>query len=94
MLRQSACTLSSRHSTHSACLKLFQVLLVIRCQPCILSVLLHTLHLKLGEFVQASGFCLVLLSSHVESFFKLAEAAEQVQRQLKQPGVSQVCHSF
>lgn len=43
--------------------------------------------------VQGSGFCLVLLSSHAESFFKLAEAAEQIQIQLKQPGVSQVCHS-
>ena len=45
MLRQSACTLSSWHSTHSACLKLFNILLVIGCQPCILSVLLQTLHL-------------------------------------------------
>ena len=40
--------------------------------------------------VQSSGFCLVLLSSHAESFFRLAEAAKQIQLQLKQPGVSQV----
>jgi len=32
----------------------------------------------------------VLLSSQAESFFKLADAAQQVHRQLKQPGVLQV----
>jgi len=32
----------------------------------------------------------VLLSSQPESFFKLADAAQQVHRQLKQPGVLQV----
>ena len=42
-------------------------------------------------FLQASGFCLVLLSPHADSFFKLAEAAQEIDRQLKQPGVSQVC---
>lgn len=44
--------------------------------------------------MQASGFCLVLLSPQQESFFKLAEAAQEVHRQLKQPGVSQVCPAF
>ena len=32
----------------------------------------------------------MLLSSQAESFFKLADAAQQVHRQLKQPGVLQV----
>ncbi len=37
----------------------------------------------------------MLLSSQAESFFKLADAAQQVHRQLKQPGVLQVpSHAF
>ncbi len=41
--------------------------------------------------LQGGGLCLVLLSSEAESFFKLADAAQEVHRQLKQCGVLQVC---
>ncbi|KAL3136443.1 hypothetical protein ABBQ38_005698 [Trebouxia sp. C0009 RCD-2024] len=47
------------------------------------------LHAYVQYLHEASGLCLVLLSPHPESFFKLAEAAQEIRRQLKQPGVSQ-----
>lgn len=87
-----------RRPAHAAvdALRLFQVLsdLAVDQFPTLHSMLVQTLTSSHRMCVQASGFCLVLLSSQAESFFQLAEAAKQIQRQLKQPGVSQVCNSF
>ncbi|DBB05236.1 TPA: hypothetical protein ACH3X3_010475 [Trebouxia sp. C0006] len=47
------------------------------------------LHAYVQYLHVSGGVCLVLLSSQPESFFKLADAAQQVHRQLKQPGVLQ-----
>ncbi|KAL0050904.1 hypothetical protein WJX82_009701 [Trebouxia sp. C0006] len=47
------------------------------------------LHAYVQYLHVSGGVCLVLLSSQAESFFKLADAAQQVHRQLKQPGVLQ-----
>ena len=42
------------------------------------------------QTVQDSDLCLVLLSAKPDSFFLLAEAAQEVERQCKQSGVLQV----
>ncbi|KAL0025489.1 hypothetical protein WJX77_005361 [Trebouxia sp. C0004] len=47
------------------------------------------LHAYVQYLHVSGGVCLVLLSSQAESFFNLADAAQQVHRQLKQPGVLQ-----
>ena len=43
--------------------------------------------------VQASGLCLVLLSTHQDAFHSLSDAAKRLQSELQGEGTFQVCCS-
>lgn len=42
--------------------------------------------------MQEAGLCMVLLSAQADSFFALAEAGQDLEKQLKHTGVLQVQH--
>ena len=42
-------------------------------------------------WMQEAGVCMVLLSAQAESFFALAEAAQDLEKQLSHTGILQVC---